>query len=101
MKRDMEKKSCNINEKFLSYDQFGQPYELKIGEKRSALPSKMGSFCSILLLVVLFAYAGYKASILEGKKKVDIVQAVQENYFDDSYVFGAEQGLNLAVALRF
>ena len=74
---------------------------MQIDERRSALPSIMGSFCSILLLVVLFAYAGYKASILEGKKKVDIVQAVQENYFDDSYVFGAEQGLNIAVALTF
>ena len=73
MKRGMEKKSCNFKEKFLSYDQFGQPYIMQIDERKSALPSKMGSFCSILLLIVLVAYAGYKFSILEGKKKVDIV----------------------------
>ena len=73
MKRAMEKKSCNFNEKFLSYDQFGQPYIMQIDEGRSALPSKMGSFCSTFLLIVLIAYAGFKVSILEGKKKVDIM----------------------------
>ena len=85
----MEKKSCNFKERMLSYDQFGQPYKMQIDESRSALPSKMGSFFSILLLIVLVAYAGYKVFILEGKKKIDIIQAVQEDYFDDSYVFSA------------
>ena len=69
----MEKKSCSFNEKLLSFDQFGQPYQMQIDEKRNALPSKMGSFYSIFLLIVLVAYAGYKTSILEGRKKIDIV----------------------------
>ena len=73
MKRDMEKKSGKCNEKLLSFDQFGQPYTMQIDEGRSALPSKMGLFCSILVLIVLIVYAGYKISILEGKKKIDIV----------------------------
>ena len=73
MKRDMEKKNCSFNEKLLSYDQFGQPYIMQIDERRSALPSKMGCLCSILLLIVLVAYAGYKISILQSKKKVDII----------------------------
>ena len=47
----------------------------------------------------MIAYAGYKISVLEGKKSIDIVQAVQENYFDDSYVFSNEQGINIAVAI--
>ena len=51
-----------------------------------------------MLFIILIAYAGYKISILEGKKKVDILQAVKENHFDDSYVFQADQGINFAVS---
>ena len=83
----------------LKYDKFGQSLSLHIDKGKEALPSKMGSFCSILLVAILIAYTGYKISILEGKKSIDILQAVKENYFDASYVFGAEQGLNIAVAV--
>ena len=47
----------------------------------------------------MLTYTGYKISILEGKQSIDIVQAVRENYFDDSHVFGAQQGLNFAIAV--
>ena len=59
----------------------------------------MGALCSILLTVIMTVYAGYKISILEGKKSIDIVQAVQENFFDDTHVFSNKQGLNIAVAV--
>ena len=59
----------------------------------------MGALCSILLTVILIMYAGYKISILEGKMSIDIVQAVQENYFNDTHVFSHEQGLNIAVGV--
>ena len=52
-----------------------------------------------MALVILITYAGYKVSILEGKKSIDIVQAVVENYFDDEYIFDAGQGLNFAVGV--
>ena len=64
------------------------------------MPSYMGAFCSIMLFIILIAYAGYKISILEGKKSVDILQAVKEKHYDDSYVFQAEQGINFAVAVK-
>ena len=38
-------------------------------------------------------------SILIEKKSVDIFQAVIENKFDDSYVFGANDGFNFAVSV--
>ena len=44
-------------------------------------------------------YARYKISVLERKKSIDIIHAVQENYFDDSYVFSNEQGMNIAIAI--
>ena len=47
----------------------------------------------------MLTYTGYKVYILESKKSIDIVQAVKEDHFDDSHVFGFEQGLNLAVAV--
>ena len=72
---------------------------MRVGEGKDALHTKMGALCSILLTVILIVYAGYKISILEGKKSVDIVQAVQENYFDDTHVFSNKQGLNIAVAV--
>ena len=70
-----------------------------IDEGRDALPSKMGALCSILLLIVMITYTGYKISILEGKKSIDIVSAVRENYFRSDNKFGAQQGLNVAVAV--
>ena len=59
----------------------------------------MGALCSILLLIVLLLYTGYKISILEGKKGIDIIQAVKENHIDLEYEFSAEQGLNIAVGV--
>ena len=63
------------------------------------LPSTIGALCSIMLIIILLGYTAYKVSILEGKKRVDVIQAVQENYFDDEYVFSGEQGLNIAAGV--
>ena len=70
-----------------------------IDEGRDVLQSKMGALCSIILLILMLIYTGYKISILEGKKDIDIVQAIKENHFDESHVFGNAQGLNVAVAV--
>ena len=63
---------------------------LYIDEGRDALPSKMGAFCSIFLIICMVTFAGYKISILEGKKNIDIVQAVIEDHFDDDYEFSGK-----------
>ena len=52
-----------------------------------------------MLFVVMIVYTGYKISILNGKKSINIIQAVKENHFDDSHVFTARQGLNIAVGV--
>ena len=52
----------------------------------------IGALCSILLIIILLGYGACKVSILEGKNRVDVIQAVQENYFDDEYVLSGEQG---------
>ena len=72
---------------------------MRIDEGREVLPSKMGALCSILLLVILITFASYKIYILQARKSIDIIQAVKENHFDHTYVFGPEQGLNIAAAV--
>ena len=37
--------------------------------------------------------------ILDGRKSIDIVQAVKENHFNEFHTFGTKQGMNVAVAV--
>ena len=83
-----EANKCNLSTKLQRYDKFGQSFKFLIDDGKDALPSKIGTLCSFLLTFAMVAYTGYKIYILEGKKSIDIIQAVQENYFDDSHVFG-------------
>ena len=69
---------------------FGQPFSLKLDKDKDVLNSKMGAICSILLTLLLIAYMVYKATVLEGRKNVDIIQTITENYFDEHYTFGAK-----------
>ena len=86
---------CSYCEKkVLSYDQFGQSLSFHLD-----LPSKIGAVGSFLLFALIIAYTGYKISLFEAKTSVDILSAVNEDHFDSSYKFGAEQGLNIAVAV--
>ena len=76
--------------KLHKYDQFGQSFALRIGQDgMDSLPSKVGTICSLALTVILLFYTVYKSIILEGRKSIDFVQAIKENHFDDSHVFGA------------
>ena len=99
MNRQSERKICEVGAKLLDVDKFGQSYGLHLDQGKEALPSKMGTFCSFLLPLILIAYAGYKVNILQGKKSVDILQAVNKHYFDDEYTFGAKQGLDIAIGV--
>ena len=50
----------------------------------------MGAFCSILLQIMVIAFAGYKFDILVNRRDVDILQAVKEDAIDDNYIFDAK-----------
>ena len=89
----------SFGKRLTSLDQFGQSFSIRFEEGRDVLPSKMGAACTILLAVILITYGGYKASILEGRKSVDILSAVQEDHYDEEFVFSGEQGFNVAVAV--
>ena len=90
MKREgFGRKECDLSQKLKKFDKFGQTYKIHLDDGSDALPSKVGALCSILLFVVMIVYTGYKISILNGKKSIDIIQAVKENHFDDSHIFTA------------
>ena len=99
MKTQDKAKSCSWSDKLLGFDSFGKSFSLQLGEGKDTLPSILGALCSLTALIVLIIYAGYKFSIMEGKKSVDIVQTVTEDYFDGSYVFDVDQGFDLAIGL--
>ena len=97
MKQDSgDKKGCNFEQKLLNQDRFGQSFTLRLEEGRETLRSRVGALCSVMLIILLISYAGYKVSVLEGKKSIDILQAVRENHFDDTHEFTNQQGLNIA-----
>ena len=99
MENQDKAKSCYRSEKLLGFDSFGKSFNLQLGEGKDTLPSFLGALCSIATLILLIVYAGYKFSIMEGKKSVDIVQTVTENYFDGQYVFDVDQGLDIAIGV--
>ena len=89
MKREGNRKKCEISQALQENDKFGQSYQIQLDKGQDALRSKVGALCSLLLFGVMIVYAGYKISILKGKKSIDIIQAVKENHYDESHVFTA------------
>ena len=58
----------------------------------------MGSLCSLILIVVIGAYAYIKTDVMLLKKDIDIITSTHRHYFDAEYVFDYRQGLNFAFA---
>ena len=88
MNKESESKRCaTVGQKLLGYDRFGEKYGLRLDDGKDALPSKMGTLCSIALLIIMVAYTGYKVSILKDRKSVDILQAVSKYHFDGDHAF--------------
>ena len=44
-------------------------------------------------------YTYQKVDVLIGRKNENILTAVRKDFFDQSYSFGAKQGLNFALAV--
>ena len=59
----------------------------------------MGTFCTLLLLMTMIAFTGYKVSVLEERKSEAVLQVIEKDHFDDNDSFGADQGLNVAIAV--
>ena len=87
-----------IKEKVESIDSFGSSFTMQIEKDKSELKTLMGSLFTFLIYVVSAVYSLQKVDVWMAKKDVDIMSSTQAAYFDDSYIFGYEDGLNFAVA---
>ena len=97
--KEQSKNNCNLGQKLLGYDQFGQSVSMNLDQGQGSLPSKMGTVSSFLLFVILVIYTYFKCGIMVDKKAVNILSAVKQDYFEPEYTFGSKQGLNIAVAV--
>ena len=84
----------------LSIDRFGDEFLMKFDGGKKKLQTYTGVIMSVLMLVVLIAYSAIKVDILLSKKQVDIISAINEEYFDENLTFSSKQGLNFAFAVR-
>ena len=58
----------------------------------------MGTFCSLILLIITFIYAYQKLGVFLGKKDISIMYSSEDMYFNDADLFTHKMGLNIAVA---
>ena len=82
-----------------SQDMFSEQFAMRIDGGEQALGSGMGTFCSLILLLITVVYAVLKMKVLEARKDDNILQATKDLYFTDDDVFSYdEHRLNWAVA---
>ena len=91
--------SNTFKSKLIRLDHFGQTFAFKVEDGSDVKHTKIGSCCTILLIFIILAYTGYKIHVLNSRQAVDVLQAIAENTFEDDYIFGADQGLNVAVSI--
>ena len=72
---------------------------MKFEGGKKELRSITGATLSILLIIVLLGYVGLKVDTLIRRSQVDIISAVNEDFYDDQKTFSASQGFNFAVGL--
>ena len=70
---------------------------MKLTDGEDDVKTWMGSFCSLLLTVVMFAYTVQKIEVMISKKDIDILTALYDSYLDSDFDFGAKQGFNIAI----
>ena len=82
-----------------SLDRFGEAFTMKFDGGKNKLQTCIGAIMSVLLLFVLIIYGGMKFNTLIQKQQVDIITAINEEYFDDNLNFTEKDGLSFAFAL--
>ena len=87
-----------IKEKIESIDSFGSSFTMQIEKDKSELKTIIGSLFTFLIYIVSSVYFLQKIDVWIAKKDVDIMSSTQAGYFNDSYIFSNDDGLNFAVA---
>ena len=71
---------------------------MRIQKNESDLKTIIGSLFTLLIYGVVALYMLQKIDVWLAKKDVDIMSSTQVGFFNDSYTFGYDQGLNFAIA---
>ena len=74
--REPKRNTCSLSEKINKYDKFSVGFGFRIDKDKDRLTSMMGTFCSLLLLVCMLTYSGYKFDRVANRKSVDIISTV-------------------------
>ena len=93
--------SCqNLLDKFIVVDSFGETIELTIPGDRHRYKSLLGTIMTIIILTTIVAYASVKAGELLSDEEANLSRIVQDNYYDDTFVFTAEDnGFDIGIVL--
>ena len=83
-KPSIRAKTCN---KLLSWDQFGNQYQMTLAEGVISLPTSMGAFMTIFLMIVLFCFTILKTYNMFLRKDVNISSTINEKVYNDADVF--------------
>ena len=71
---------------------------MKLDSEKTQVQTLMGSLCSLLMFIIVFAYGYQKVDVWNTKKDIDIQYSTEDAYFTDDDVFDFKQGLNFAMA---
>ena len=85
------RKKISLSQTVKSLDQFGQEFRMKLPEGASSLQSLTGSVFSILLLVLISAYAFQKYIVLIDRKDTYVMEAEEVNVYDYAYKFTEDE----------
>ena len=80
-------------------DRFGESFTMKFEGGKTELKSMTGAIFSILLIIILLGYTALKVDNLIRRSQVDIISAINEDFYKQDHQIGAMQGFNFAVAL--
>ena len=78
-------------------DMFGQSFQMKLDKGVMSLQTWSGFVVTILLTAIIGGFTLQKFEGLITQRYIDILSVLNENYFDETYVFDTSYGFDIAV----
>ena len=97
-KKKATRYDCDLMDKLMSFDAFGENFNMKLDQQNSILKTYVGSILTILAYSIVFMYTYLKSDTFINKKDVDIMSTVMIDHLPNDYIVSHDIGLNLAIA---
>ena len=81
------------------FDLYEKPFNFLMPDHRDRYRTILGSFLSIITLVLLLGYGGYKFSNLLEYEDFKLMKFEQENFYAMRETFGSKNGFMLAAGV--